>query len=81
MNTIRIKDGHLSTDVYVQVEREIECPCGFKGTITLQLPEGVSFNTEFRLTNTCPECGKQLVIPYGHHYIENFRLLTKPIPN
>ena len=77
MPKITLKDGILSAVVYVQVTRQHQCVCGEVLTITMQLPEGVSYNSEINVNSNCPKCGESVVIPYGHHYIENYQLLTK----
>jgi hypothetical protein len=69
MATITIKDGVLS--------REYVCACGANCTITMQLPEGVIYNGPITVNAQCPACGNAVVIPDGHHYIENYQLLTK----
>lgn len=78
MPTFQLKDGVLTSKVYVQVTRDYQCQCGTDSTLTMSLPEGVSYTSEITVKNAhCPGCGKVVVIPYGHHYIENYRLLTK----
>lgn len=78
MPKIILKDGKLSAEVYVQVTRDYTCPCGTNCTITLDMPEGVTYNGKINVTNVnCPKCGEPVVIPEGHHYIENYKLLTK----
>ncbi|NYT80899.1 hypothetical protein H0A70_05245 [Alcaligenaceae bacterium] len=78
MPKFTLKDGVLSSQVYVQVTREHKCSCGEEMTITMSLPEGVGYRTQITINNAhCPGCGETVVIPYGHHYIENYRLLTK----
>ena len=71
------KDGNLSAEVYVQVTREHICSCGAKSTVTMNLPEGVTYNGKINVNANCPKCGEKVVIPDGHHYIENYKLLTK----
>lgn len=78
MPKITLKDGVLSAEVYVQVTRDHTCPCGASFTITMDMPEGVSYNGKINVTNvTCPKCGGPVILPDGHHYIENYKLLTK----
>lgn len=77
MPTITIKDGVLSAETYVQVTREYVCDCGQSLTLTLEMPEGVIFNSQLTINKNCPVCGDQIVIPKGEHYIENYKLLTK----
>lgn len=80
MPEITFKDGVLSSTVYVQVTRDYICDCGEELTLTLSLPEGVSFSSEISVSNVnCPACNKPVLIPRGHHYIENYKLLTKPL--
>jgi ssDNA-binding Zn-finger/Zn-ribbon topoisomerase 1 len=72
------KDGVLSAVTYVQCTRAYECACGTELTITLTLPEGVTFKSAINVTNVkCPSCHEPIVIPKGHHYIENYQLLTR----
>lgn len=78
MPKITIKDGKLSAEIYVQVTRDYTCPCGANSTITMDMPEGVTYNGKITVTNVnCPKCDQPVVIPEGHHYIENYKLLTK----
>ena len=78
MATITIKDGILSATIYIQVTHAYKCLCGAELTITMQLPEDVSYTGEINIEGVnCHNCGKPVVIPYGHHYIENYQLLTK----
>lgn len=77
MPKITIKDGKLSAEVYVQVTRDYTCSCGTTFTITMNMPEGVTYNGRINVNANCPSCGEPVVIPEGHHYIENYKLLTK----
>jgi hypothetical protein len=77
MPTITVKDGVLSAEVYVQVSRDYTCQCGAKSTITMSLPEGVSYTSEIKVDANCTKCGEKVIIARGHHYIENYKLLTK----
>lgn len=77
MPQITIKDGKLSASVYVQVTRDYVCSCGAQYTITMNMPEGVSYNGKIIVNANCPACTKPIVIPDGHHYIENYKLVTK----
>ena len=78
MPKITLKDGNISSDVYVQVSRDHICTCGEKFSLTLNMPEGVTYNGKINVTNVaCPKCGEPVVLPEGHHYIENYKLLTK----
>ncbi len=78
MPEITIKNGVISAVTYVQCTREYECGCGNKMSVTLNLPEGVSVNGSITIKDAnCPTCKAPVVIPQGHHYIENFRLLTR----
>ena len=77
MAEITIKDGKISSVSYVQCTREHVCPCGVHLTITMNLPEDVSYDAKITVNQNCPECGESVVIPRGHHYIEDYRLLTK----
>jgi hypothetical protein len=43
------------------------------------MPEGVSYTGAINVKANCPSCGKPVTIPHGHHYIENFKLLTKSL--
>lgn len=72
------EDGtsELSTIVHVEVSLVYECLCNAKYTINLQLPEGAEFNGKISLNVNCPVCGRQVVIPPGHHYIKDGQLLT-----
>lgn len=73
------EDGtsELSTLSHIEVSHVYKCLCDAKYTITLQLPEGVEFNGQISLNANCPVCGRQIILPHGHHYIENGQLLTK----
>ncbi len=77
MPKITIKDGKLSAEIYVQVTREYVCSCGTKSTITMNMPEGVSYNGKINVNANCSTCNEPVVIAEGHHYIENHTLLTK----
>jgi hypothetical protein len=77
MPTITLKDGVLSAETYVQVTREHQCNCGESLTLTLNMPEGVTFNSQITVNKDCPTCGDPIVIPRGEHYIEDYKLLTK----
>ena len=79
MPQITIKDGVISAIAYVQVTREYICDCGAKNTITMNLPEGVTYNGAINVNANCPSCSKPVTIPHGHHYIENYKLLTKSL--
>lgn len=79
MPQITIKDGVISALVYVQVTRDYVCDCGAESTITMSLPEGVTYSGAINVKANCPCCDKPVSIPYGHHYIENHKLLTKPV--
>lgn len=77
MSKISFKDGKLSAEVYVQVTREYICDCGSQFTITINMPEGVTYNGRINVNANCQNCGKPVVIPEGHHYIEGYQLLTE----
>ncbi len=77
MPEITIKDGVISAVTYVQCTREHKCGCGKTLTITMQLLEGVSYTGEINVDSNCPSCQAPIVIAKGHHYIENYILLTK----
>lgn len=79
MPQITIRNGVISTVVYVQVTRDYVCDCGTKSTITMSFPEGVSYNGAINIEANCPSCDRPVAIPKGHHYIEDFKLLTKPL--
>ena len=79
MPQITFKDGVISAVSYVQVTRDYICSCGAKNTITMNLPEGVSYNGTITVKANCPKCNEPVVIPHGHHYIENYKLLTRPV--
>jgi hypothetical protein len=78
MPQITIKDGVISAVSYVQVTREHICDCGSTSTITMSLPEGVTYNGTITVKADCPSCSKPVVIPHGYHYVEDYVLLTKP---
>lgn len=68
----------LSADSYVRVSREYECSCGAKFTVTTDWPEGLTVNGAVNFNNVnCNQCGEPVRLPNGHHYVENYRLLTK----
>lgn len=77
MPRLIFKDGKLSAEVYVHVTRDYACECGAKFTITMNMPENVSYNGQINVNANCPTCNQPVVIPAGHHYIENYKLLTK----
>jgi hypothetical protein len=77
MPEITMKNGVLSAVSNVRCTRQHECICGEKLTITLDLPEGVSYKGQINVNQNCPSCDQPVVISKGHHYIENFQLLTK----
>lgn len=80
MPEITIKNGVVSAVVYVQCTRDYECQCGAKSTITMSLPEGVTYTGAITVKGECPSCGDAVIIPHGHHYIEDYKLLTKEPP-
>ena len=77
MPEITLKDGHLSAVSYVQCTRAFECQCGHNLTITMDLPEGVTYNGAITVDANCPLCNEQVVIAKGLHYIEDYKLLTR----
>ena len=79
MNELKIENGKISALIYVRVKRSYTCDCGCKGELTLDIPDVVELLGELHTDVACPECGKAIVIPYGHHYVENFHLLTRPV--
>lgn len=80
MPRFTLKDGKLSSEVYIQVTRDHQCACGRHFVITLNWPEGLSSNSKISIDNcVCPACEQPVIIPEGHHYVEDFKLLTKPI--
>jgi len=79
MPEITIKNGVVTAVEYVQCTRDHICPCGTKFTLTMNLAEGVSYNCPISVKANCPTCGEQVLIPSGHHYIENYELLTKDV--
>lgn len=78
MNEIKIENGKVSAVAYIRVKREHICDCGCQCEIDLDIPDGVDLVCKLKTNIPCPKCGKTIVIPYGHHYVEGFRLLTKP---
>ena len=78
MARITIKNGQLSSDLLVQVKRDHVCECGAKSVLTAEWPEGLSVNGAVNFNVKCPQCGVPVTLPDGHHYVENYRLLTKP---
>lgn len=77
MPTLTIKDGVISAQVYVQVTRDHICNCGEEFTITMSMPENVTVNGAIKVNVNCPQCGGAVIIPHGHHYVENYKLLTE----
>lgn len=72
--------GELTAKVYVQVTREHECKCGSRSTIGMEWPEGVTVNGEINIKQAkCPKCGEPIVLPKASYYVENFRLLDRPM--
>jgi len=71
------KTGCLSAVSYVQATCEYQCKCGNKFDITLQWPEGLTSIGEVQINDVvCPKCSNPVVLPYGRHYLEGFRLMT-----
>lgn len=79
MNEIKIDNGKVSAFSYVRVKRTHACECGAQLELELDIPEGVDLKGALKINGQCPKCGKDIVIPYGYHYVEGFRLLTKSL--
>ena len=73
--------GDLTARNCVQATKDHQCDCGTKFTITLDWPENVTANSQITLNNAvCPTCRAPVVLPTASYYVENFRLLSKPLP-
>jgi len=75
--SVTLKKGVLDTTVLVQVSRQHHCHCGEDITLTLNFPEGINLNGTITTNTNCPVCNKEVIIPRGIHYIENYELLTR----
>lgn len=77
MANVTIKNGVMTSTVSVQVTRDYLCSCGAKSVLTVDWPEGVTVNAPVNFNIKCPSCGANVALPSGHHYVENYRLLSK----
>ena len=75
MPKITIKDGVLTAESYVEAKRQYTCQKGTVSTLTLTLPEGVTFQGAINVNAQCPCCGEQVVIPTGKHSINSDGIL------
>lgn len=77
MAKFTIKGGKLTAEVYVQVTRDHTCACGQEMNLTMNMPDGLTVTGIINVNGVyCPSCRAQVVIPDGHHYVENFKLLS-----
>ena len=71
------ENGNISATTYVQASFSYECKCGTQLEFTVSLPENVTFKTTIKMAQKCPKCGADIIIPYGLHKVENYRLVSK----
>jgi hypothetical protein len=76
MPKIYFKDGVLTAESYVKVTRQYTCKKGTTSTITLELPEGVTYQGTISMNLQCPCCGEQVAIPAGKHSINSEGVLV-----
>lgn len=74
------KTGQWSSEVNVQVTIDHVCGCGEKHTVTLNWPEGLTVKGALNIANQkCTRCDAPIAFPEAQYYVENYRLLSKPM--
>ena len=63
-------DGTLEALVYSRATFEHTCECGCKYTISIDMPEGIIFESSLHIKGaTCPQCGQECVLPRGRYTV------------
>ncbi|MCP2041680.1 hypothetical protein L1281_002291 [Neisseria sp. HSC-16F19] len=75
------KDSNvLSAQQYVRATADHTCPCGHQISFQIDWPQNVSMNTQISVSDlACPRCHSPVVLPRAHYFVEDYRLLSKPI--
>ena len=69
-------DGTLEALVYSRATFEHTCECGCKYTISIDMPEGIIFESSLHIKGaTCPQCGQECVLPRGRYTVRNYKLV------
>lgn len=71
-----IKDGVVSFEDQVPVQIDYTCECGAEATISMELPENVTFNSEINFSSLeCSKCGKGVKLPRSSYTVRDGKLV------
>ena len=72
--------GDFFAVLRVQASGQYQCACGQKIDFTVEWPEGVVQTGTVTITDSrCPQCHQPVVLPFGKHWVEDFRLRSAPL--
>lgn len=77
------KTGELTARDYERVETPYTCQtCGAQFSVTLDMPSGITFDSELNVVNIqCPVCHSPVIFPKGKYRAENGKLVNdEPSP-
>ncbi|ELP4887832.1 hypothetical protein QPB17_002810 [Vibrio cholerae] len=70
------KNGVATFEDKVPTQIDYECSCGSKATITVELPENVTFNSEITFSQLkCSECGQGVKLPRSSYTVKDGKLV------
>ena len=76
MPKFTIKDGVASFEDKVPTQIDYTCECGAEATITMELPENVTFNSEITFNSlVCSKCGKDVKLPRSSYKVIEGKLV------
>lgn len=76
MPKMTMKDGILSFEDKVPVKIDYVCECGAEATITMELPENVTFNSEISISSlVCSTCGNGVKLPRSSYTVIDGKLV------
>lgn len=80
MPKLTIKDGSITSNVYVKATLDYACDCGTESQVSINWPEGLIVNTEeLNVTNAkCPTCGEVVSLPAGSYGIRDYKVVLFP---
>lgn len=70
------KNGVTTFEGKVPTQIDYECGCGSKATITVDLPEDVTFNSEITFSRLkCSDCGQGVKLPRSSYTVKDGKLV------
>lgn len=72
--------GEVSAVSMIHATREYECACGARFSFAIDWPENMEVKGAVNVNGViCPTCSAAVELPMGIHWVEDFRLKSKPV--